>query len=160
MHGCRLFLLSYEYKCTSYFPLFRKSDKVAANARMLQMFVVFELMKTTGSWPSTPSYTSHEPRKLSPAQWVKSVKWFLAWMLKVLPSCIITKTIRLYFVSAHANLTNVLKWWKLSATHHQTRTGHWWMFWSILLILPWRYSWKTKLSNILHRWIHCSFPFL
>lgn len=53
----------------------------------------------------------------------------------------------------HANLMNVLKWRKLSATHHRTTTGHWCMYWSVQLILPQRYSWKTKMLNIFHRWL-------
>lgn len=89
---------------------------------------LLEWMRTGGSWPSTSNNTSHEPRKPSTAQWVKSVKRFLARKLKILPSCIITKTMRLHFVSDRANLTNVSKWRKLSATHHWTTAGHWWKF--------------------------------
>lgn len=75
------------------------------------MFVVLDLMKTTGSRPDTSNHTSQEPRKSSLAQRVKS---FLAWKLKILPNCIISKTIRLLFVSGLANFMNVLKRRKLT----------------------------------------------
>lgn len=102
-------------------------------------------------WPNTSSYTSHELRKSSPAQRVKSVKSFLAVKLKILPSLYYYRNNMAVLCFRPCQSHECVKMEKAFSSTSLSRTE------MDVLIRPGRCSRTTQLPNISQRWTHGSY---